>query len=288
MLALRPALAIVALLVALLVALAAPAAEEDARPLTAEEVKAAWHGRLDNRHFSARVRLSMDRAGLHEEREMLVWRDDAGGTTERVMIRFEAPPDLRNVGLLYLEHEQRPNDYFLYQPATRRVRRLPETIANEDVYGIDLEFLGFGVAQSEPTEVESLARVPLPSSEDGAGNPSGNRTGNRKVYRLTERALRPNPRFEQRVTWLDPESFVPLRTEHIRAGRTRLLAETLETRVIQSVETPVRMRFRNADGSRRVDLRVESVDYESDVPEEYFSTFALLRAQISGSVPPAN
>ena len=53
--------------------------------------------------------------------------------------------------MLFLEQQTRPNDYFLYQPELRRVRRLPEAVANDDVYGIDLEFLGFGVAQSEPT-----------------------------------------------------------------------------------------------------------------------------------------
>jgi hypothetical protein len=280
---LRLALVVVAGLVATPLA----SAQEDARPLTADEVRAAWHGRLDGRHFSARVRLSMHSGGLDEEREMLVWRDDASSATERLMIRFEAPPDLRHVGLLYLEHEQRSNDYFLYQPATRRVRRLPETIANQDVYGIDLEFLGFGVAQSEPTEIESLDRVPLPSSREESGDGSPDRLG-RPVYRLTERALRPNLRFEERITWLDPESFIPLRTEHRSDGQTRLLAETLETRTIQSVATPVRMRFTNADGSRRVDLHVESVDYEADIPADYFSTLALVRAQISGSVPAPN
>ena len=60
--------------------------------------------------------------------------------------------------MLFLEQADRPNDYFLYNPEQRRVRRLPESIANDDVYGIDLEFLGFGVAQSEPTEVVGMKR----------------------------------------------------------------------------------------------------------------------------------
>ncbi len=243
------------------------ASPEDVVPLSADEVRARWHGRLDGRRFTARVRLAMNLGGLEEQRELLVWRADEAGANERVMVRFEAPADLRDVGVLYLEQPGRPNDYFLYQPALRRVRRLPEAIANDDVYGIDLEFLGFGVAQSEPTQVESARAEAL----DG-----------RVAWRLEERALRANPRFEERVTWLDAETFVPLRTEHRRGGELRLLARTLETRMIQGTPTPVRMEFETARDDKRVTLVVESVDYETAIPEEYFSTLALIRASVAG------
>ncbi len=254
-----------ALLAAGLVAVPVTAAAvEDALPLSPGEVRERWHSRLDDRHFTARIRLRMDLGGLREERQLLVWRDDEGDA-ERVMVRFEAPPDLRDVALLYLEQPDRPNDYFLYQPATRRIRRLPETVASDDVYGIDLEFLGFGVAQSEPTEVESMTTDLL---------------GERAVYRLTERATRPNPRFERRVTWIDAETFIPLKTEHQRGDRTALLARTLETRVIQGTPTPTRIAFDRPLDGRHVVLLVEHVDYEKAIPEDYFSTLALIRQQV--------
>jgi len=241
-----------------------PAAADDAVPLSSAEVAARWHERLSNRHFSAQVRMQMDLGGLREERILRVFRDDEGGRGERVLIRFEAPPDLRNVGLLYLEHAGRPNDYFLYQPAMKRIRRLPQSIADDDVYGIDLEFLGFGVAQSSPTEISGMTAETL----DG-----------RAVYKLEERASLPNPRFETRRTWIDAQSFVPLRTEHLRGGRVVLLAETLEVEDVQGVVTPRRMRFNKPIERREVLLHVDAVDYQAPIPEEHFSALALLRAQ---------
>lgn len=241
----------------------ARAGDEDAVPLAPETVKSRWHERLSGRHFSAKVRLSMDMAGIHEERELLVWRTDEAVGAERVMVRFTQPESVRNVGVLFLEQAGRPNDYFLYQPELRRVRRLPEAIANDDVYGIDLEFLGFGVAQSEPTEVEGMARESL------EGRPS---------YKLTERALRENPRFDERVTWIDAQTWIPMRTEQYRLGKKRLIARTVETKRFGGIETPVRMEFENAAENRRVSLRVLEVDYEAAIPEEYFSTLALVRA----------
>ena len=251
----------------------AASASEDALPLTADGVKNRWHARLSGMHFSARVHLSMDMGGIHEERELLVWRTDEAVGAERVMVRFTQPESVRNVGVLFLEQQDRPNDYFLYQPELRRVRRLPEAVANDDVYGIDLEFLGFGVAQSEPTEVESMKRETL----DG-----------RPVYRLTESALRENPRFDERITWVDAETYIPMRTEQFRAGRRRLIARTVETTRVHGVETPMRMEFENQLENRKVSLRVAEVDYEVAIPEEYFSTMALVRSSLASGASAPN
>jgi hypothetical protein len=255
------------LAMAVLLALAAfsASAAEDAVPLAPETVKARWHGRLDGRHFVAAVTMSMRLAGLEEQRRLTVYRDDQGSTRERVLIRFEAPADLRNVGLLYAEQHDRPNDYFFYSPATRRVRRLPASIADDDVYGIDIEFLGFGVAQTEPTEIEGMAEESL----DG-----------RRAYRLAERAREPNPRFETRTTWIDAETFVPLRTEHARGGKTVLVAATKALRAMGGVPTPVEIAFEKPAERRHVLLRVDSVRYDAEIPEEYFSVLALLRTQL--------
>ncbi len=251
-----------AVVAALALALPGGARTEDALPLAAQEVKQRWHSRLDGRHFSARVRLEMQLAGLRERRELRVWRDDGEARGERLLVRFDAPPDLRDLGLLYLAHGDRPNDYFLYQPSTRRVRRLPDSVVNDDIYGIDLEFLGFGVAQTEPTEIEDLELVSLRG---------------RQTYRLRERATRKNPRFEERTTWLDADTFVAVRTEHVRDGSVALVAEVLSFETIDGVATPLRMTFHRADGDRTVDLFVEEVDYAAPIPEDYFSVMALVR-----------
>ncbi len=175
-------------------------------------------------------------------------------------------PTCATWGLLYLAHGDRPNDYFLYQPSTRRVRRLPESVANDDIYGIDLEFLGFGVAQTEPTEIESVERV---------------RLNGREAYRLREIALELNPRFERRTTWVDAETFVALRTEHLRGDEVVLVAETLALEDIDGIPTPVRIAFHSSRGERHVELTVREIDYESAIPEHFFSTMALVRQRSS-------
>ncbi len=242
-------------------------AADDAVPLSREEVQERWHSRMDGRHFVARVRMEVDLDGLHEERRITVHRDDENGTAERVMIRFDSPAALRNLGLLYFEQTDRPNDYFLYRPAVRRVRRLQERAVANNLYGVDPEFLGFGIAETEPTRIRSMKRV---------------RLNGRETYQLEERARRSNPRFEERTVWIDSDTFIPMRTVHRLNGHTVLTAETLEIREVQGVQTPVRMHFRRPLDGTAVDLVVERIDYERQIPEEVFSVFSLtksLRAQ---------
>jgi outer membrane lipoprotein-sorting protein len=242
-------------------AVLAPAAAP-ADGLSASEVERRWHSRLDSRHFTARLHLEMNLHGMAETRELVVYRTDEDARNERVLLCFERPPDLRDVRLLYREVPDRPNEYFLYTPSTRRVRRLPPLVADDDLYGVDLEYLGFGTSQVEPTEISSLERDTL----DG-----------REVYRLAEIARRPGARFETRITWLDPESFIPLQQELRRASELVLRVQTREVRDIQGVATPVEMFFVRPQDRREVRLRFESVDYERPLGEEVFAILNLTR-----------
>jgi hypothetical protein len=257
-----PVIAGVWLAGAVLLAGARSAGEEPSPPFSAADVKARWHSRLDARHFTARLLLEMKLAGMDETRALTVYRTDEDGRGERVLVRFDRPPDLRDVRLLYREVAGRPNEYFLYTPSTRRVRRLPPSLTGDDLYGVDLEFLGFGTSEVRPTEGLALA----PDTLEG-----------RPVHRLSERALDGDGAFDDRTTWLDPATFVPLRTELRRRGQVTLVARTHEVRVVQGVPTPIQMSFVRPGQEREVRLHVESVDYETPLGEEVFSILNLTR-----------
>jgi hypothetical protein len=241
-------------------ALLGAGARAEQAELAPEEVRERWHARLDARHFTARLRLEMELHGMGETRELTVYRLDDEG--ERVLLRFDRPPDLRDVRLLYREVPDRSNEYFLYTPSTRRVRRLPPLVADDDLYGVDLEYLGFGTSEVEPTEILDMRRVQL---------------GDRSAYLLKERARAPGARFDVRLTWLDAGTFIPLRQELQRAGELVSRAETLAIREIQGVPTPVEMSFARPGDQRAVRLHFERVDYETPLGEEVFAILNLTR-----------
>ena len=144
------------------------------------------------------------------------------------------------------------------------MRRIAETLAREDVYGIDLEYLGFGLAQSLPTRAESV------TEDSVSGHPT---------LRLVERTLESNQRFDRRVTWLDPETFIPLRTVRYRGEAEVLRGRTEEVRIVQGIPTPTRIVFEEAAPSEIVTMEVTTVDYTTPIPESYFSTMALVKGR---------
>jgi hypothetical protein len=144
------------------------------------------------------------------------------------------------------------------------VRRIAETLAREDVYGIDLEYLGFGLAQSLPTRAESV------TEDSVSGHPT---------LRLVERTLESNQRFDRRVAWLDPETFIPIRTVRYRGETEVLRGRTEEVRIVQGIPTPTRIVFEEAAPSETVTMEVTTIDYTTPIPEAYFSTMALIKGQ---------
>jgi len=84
-------------------------------------------------------------------------------------------------------------------------------------------------------------------------------------------------RFERRIVWLDPSSWIPLRAEHERDGATTLVARTLGIRDIQGVPTPARVVFERPLDHETIDMEFESVDYEAPIPSSFFSTLELIK-----------
>lgn len=230
---------------------------------TEAELRREWLGRLDGRHFSARIRLVVAWQDKQEERVVEVWRDDeTDGSQERLMARFRDPPDLRGLALLYVENPDRSNDYFVYQPELDRVRRINDRTAREDIYGVDLEYLGFGVAQIEPTDITEIRE----DRHDG-----------RAVVLVEERAKRKNERFDTRRVWVDPKSWVPLRTQHWRDGRLTLDATTRSVETVDGVATPMHVRFERPLVGEAVEFWVEAIDYRAPIPASHFSALALIK-----------
>lgn len=228
-----------------------------------EQLRASWLGRLDGLHFTAQVRMTISWQGKREERVIEVWRDDDPERhQERLMARFRDPSDLRGFALLYVEQAGRSNDYFVYQPELDRVRRISDRAAREDIYGVDLEYLGFGVAQIEPTTITSIRQ--------------GEHEG-RSVVRVEERAQRSNDRFDTRLVWIDTESWIPLRTQHLRNGQVTLDATTERVETIDGVPTPMQIRFERPLVGERVDFSVETIDYKAPIPPSYFSALSLIK-----------
>ena len=102
----------------------------------------------------------------------------------------------------------------------------------------------------------------------------------RRVYRLTEKALYSElQRFDRRVIWIDPDTFIPLRTEHYEDGKVTMTARTTSVKEVGGIPTPVETTYERPSEEAVAYMTVETVDYASRIPEIFFSTLQLTKAR---------
>ena len=82
------------------------------------------------------------------------------------------------------------------------------------------------------------------------------------------------------MSWIDAETFIPLRTEHMLKGRIVLVANTRDVKPVQGVPTPRRVSFEKPLEDGHVELYIDEVDYQAEIPEDVFSTLSLMRGRL--------
>jgi hypothetical protein len=157
--------------------------------------------------FTQESRLaSGDRAGrVQETRLQMHFKDfrdaedlPSRGVVSKTILRYTHPFDLRHSGYLVIQNRARANDQFLYLSARRKTMRV--NLRGEAVFGTDFSF-----EDVIPRELEDATYQRLP---DGSAE-------GRAVYVVE---AHPTARFDSEyskfVFYVDPETFVPLRTRY--------------------------------------------------------------------------
>ncbi len=203
------------------------------------------------------------------EREMEVWRTREGGEY-RVLGIFTRTEAIRGTSVLIIPPEEAGSDervpsnqYFVYVPALRRVKR---------VGGAQRADSFFGTAMSqgdvEPHPAEHF-RV-LAAREDGASD---------EPVRVLTVAPRFETGYDTAKVWIAVRDFAVLRVEQYREGREEPLRvmETQRDWLAQAgpYVLPLRTRVLRGRSSTEFEFFDRSVDAE--IPDSIFSTAHLLR-----------
>jgi hypothetical protein len=183
---------------------AAPADPAAQAQLTGDDV---YHRILDNRFTTYIQDLKMvsgDRGGNALATEINLryknYRETKKGKrfVSKTIAKYRAPQDVRHLGYLVINKTNNKNDEFIYQPSSRRVRRI--NLRGEAVFGTDFSF-----EDIIPQEFEDGTYRRLPDEK----------IGDTDVYVVevipTEKADSEYSRFKVAVT---RDHFVPMRTDY--------------------------------------------------------------------------
>lgn len=199
-------------------------------------------------------------------RSAQVTRAGTANGMNRMLVRFNGPPDLRGVAILLRERPNFQYDAFLYQPILKKVRRVSVYQRHDQFFGTDLAFEdleGKRAAQWNARFLRSevkLHRKTWVIEMTPVGFPSG---------------------YEKIVGWFDQEIPVVVHFEFYLKGRHEEKYKSLDLVPSEVVleggyYIPTQLRFAGAHGTETV-VQIYKINIRESFPDSQFSPSSLER-----------
>lgn len=234
------------------------------------EGSAEWVARqADARDTGRDSRLTMtmrlvDRQGRARERTLTIATlRGSGGSGDRVLVRFQAPADIKGTGFLVWEHATADDERFLFLPALGRVRRIAGAEAQESFVGSDLSYEDIGGRKVEDytyTMLEANA-----SWSDGAG-------ASHPAWRIESRAKDAGARYPVTRSLIRKDAFVLVEAEFLnKRGEREKQYRVSRLERPSGIWTVMDATMANESTRTRTSLVVSDVRYNLGLTEAAFS-----------------
>jgi len=192
------------------------------------------------------------------------------GETEKRLIRFLSPADVKGTGLLTFDYEKKDDDMWLFMPALRKTRRIVSTERAKNFMGSEFTYADMtppilddftyellGEEEIEGTPCWKIAMIPV---DDDVADENG---------------------FSKRITFIAKQDFVIRRAVYYDLDGD--LHKELTVEEVKEVDPenhkyrPMHMLMVNKQNGRKSVLNVDEIQFNPDVKDEFFTTRYLER-----------
>lgn len=186
------------------------------------------------------------------------------GTTEKRIIRFLSPAEVKGTGMLIYDYEKRNDDMWIYMPALRKTRRIISHEKSKSFMGSE-----FSNADMSAPNLEDFEYT-LSGSEFVAGTDCWIV----EVVPANEDVL-DEVGYDRQVAWIGKQDYVFRKAKYYDEDG-ELYKEMTSTSVKQLGSSgnkyiATRMEMSNVQNGRRSVLTIDKIQYNPDVKEEYFT-----------------
>lgn len=232
---------------------------------------------IENRDTGRDSRMEMtmrlfDRQGRMRERALLIAAlkgapqrtpASADAITDRVLIRFLAPNDIKGTGFLVWEHANAEDERFLYLPALGRVRRIAGAEKQESFVGSDLSYEDLGGRDLEDYTYAFAEPDASWTAPDGRTHP---------VWQLESRAVAKNSAYPRTVSSVRKDNFVVVAAEIFnRRNERERKYDVRRLEQISGVWTAMDVVMVNELQRTRTELVVTQARYNTGLSDADFS-----------------
>lgn len=233
-----------------------------AETLSADEIVeranlAAYYAGNDGRS-EARMRI-IDGQGREQRRQFTVLRRDVKqGGDQQFLVVFSQPADVRGTAFLVKKQVNGDDDRWLYLPGLDLVKRI--AAGDKRTSFVGAHYYYEDVSGRRPDE-DSHELVATGADE----------------FELLHRPLDPRSvEFAEYTTWIDRETFLPMRIEYRDAnGKPIRRVEVKNVEVIEGIPTVTASRISDLASGGYTDVQFRYIDYNLGMPDDLFGERSL-------------
>ena len=188
----------------------------------------------------------------------------ASTNTEKRIIRFLSPADVKGTGMLIYDHDDKNDDMWIYMPALRKTRRIVSTEKSKSFMGSEFSNADMSAPKLDDFEyrlqsIENIKGIPcwkievIPVDED----------------------IMDEMGFDRKMVWIAQKDYVLRKAEYydeddelvkiMTAGEVRLLDPSSQKYLA------TRMEIVNRQNGRKSLMKIDRVQFNPDVKDEYFT-----------------
>ncbi len=224
------------------------------------ELAQAVYDRPDGKNaFSRGLMLLVEKGHKPRVRQMYTFREDRDNGDIVSLIRFEKPADIKNTGLLTVDHDtDKDTEQWIFLPAINKARRISSSRKGGHFVGSDILY------EDLRDRKVSADKHTLLGEEKINGI---------KALKLESIPLDPDSSvYSKRISWIHPVSLVALRVDFYMGGEKpvkRTLVKKLEKK--QGLWTIMSSVAIDLKSQHETHLKMKTVLYDQEIPSDLIS-----------------
>ncbi len=204
-----------------------------------------------------------DKGGGKRSRTLVGYGKTGENESYKVLVVFNTPPDLKDVGFLIHARSFAERDLWAYFPEYKRVRRIPTTSQDDSFFGSDLSYDDFG----GPSNLDDYSFKIL-----------GEETVDAKPCYVVEVTPKIRRKYTRYVAWVAKDLWVHMKVQYYQDKELYREGYFSDVRIIDGIPTPFKGAMENRKTGHKTDLAIENVQYNTRFPDDLFTQRSLERA----------